>query len=116
MTGANVEMTVEATLEAEQLKLLCRGAQPVDGAVADAGSLGLKIFVEDDSAIAAIASVLERSGQDPKIRARGPVSLCLMSPDLPGEVEVSLGDRFAVNPQVKGAIKSLSGVVMVEEV
>ncbi|SDX12827.1 DNA polymerase III subunit alpha [Litoreibacter albidus] len=116
VTGANVVLTVEATLESEQLKLLCRGAQPVDGAVADAGSIGLKIFVEDDSAIAAIASVLERSGQDPKIRSRGPVSLCLMSPDLPGEVEVSLGDRFAVNPQVKGAIKSLGGVVMVEEV
>ncbi len=113
--GSNVVLTVEATYESEQLKLLCRGAQPIDGAV-DAGSMGLKIFVEDDAVIGSIASVLERSGQDKSIRARGPVSLCLMNPELPGEVEVSLGDAFAVNPKVKGAIKSLGGVVMVEEI
>ncbi|MCY4335204.1 MAG: DNA polymerase III subunit alpha [Litoreibacter sp.] len=113
--GQNVVLTVEAIYEAEQLKLLCRGAQPIDGAV-DAGSMGLKIFVEDDGAIASIASVLERSGADKSIRARGPVSLCLMNPELPGEVEVDLGDKFAINPKVKGAIKSLGGVVMVEEI
>ncbi len=115
MPGQNVVLTVEATYEAEQLKLLCRGAQPIDGAV-EAGAMGLKIFVEDDLAIASIASVLERSALDKSIRARGPVSLCLMNPDLPGEVEVDLGDSFAVNPKVKGAIKSLGGVVMVEEI
>ena len=115
MTGNNVVLTVEATYESEQLKLLCRAAQPIDGAV-EAGAMGLKIFVEDDAVIASIASVLERSGQDKAIRARGPVSLCLMNPDLPGEVEVALGDKFAVNPKVKGAIKSLGGVVMVEEI
>ena len=108
-------MSVEATYESEQLKLLCRGAQPIDGAV-EAGSMGLKIFVEDDAVIGSIASVLERSGQDKSIRARGPVSLCLMNPELPGEVEVDLGGQFAINPKVKGAIKSLGGVVMVEEI
>ncbi len=113
--GSNVVLSVEATYESEQLKLLCRGAQPIDGAV-EAGSMGLKIFVEDDAVIASIASVLERSGQDKSIRARGPVSLCLMNPELPGEVEVALGDQFAVNPKVKGAIKSLGGVVMIEEI
>ena len=116
VTGANVVFTVEATSEADQLKLLCRGAQPVDGAITDSGAIGLKVFIDDEEAIPSIASVLERSGNDPKIKARGPVSLCLMSPELPGEVEVSLGAAFAVNPQVKGAIKSLGGVVMVEEV
>ncbi len=113
--GTNVVMTVEATSEAEQLKLLCRGAQPIDGAV-EAGAMGLKIFVDTNEAIPSIASVLERSATDKSIRARGPVSLCLMNPDLPGEVEVMLGEAFAVNPKVKGAIKSLGGVVMVEEV
>ncbi len=113
--GSNVVLSVEATYESEQLKLLCRGAQPIDGAV-EAGSMGLKIFVEDDAAIGSIASVLERSGQDKSIKARGPVSLCLMNPELPGEVEVDLGGQFAINPKVKGAIKSLGGVVMIEEI
>ncbi|MEM9582752.1 MAG: DNA polymerase III subunit alpha [Pseudomonadota bacterium] len=115
MTGNNVVLTVEATYESEQLKLLCRAAQPIDGAV-EAGAMGLKVFVEDDAVIGSIASVLERSAQDKSIRARGPVELCLMDPDLPGEVEVALGDGFAINPKVKGAIKSLGGVVMVEEI
>jgi DNA polymerase-3 subunit alpha len=39
-----------------------------------------------------------------------------MAPDLPGEVDVLLGEDFPVSPQIKGALKSLGGVVMVEEV
>ena len=39
-----------------------------------------------------------------------------MDPGLPGEVEVDLGRDFAVNPQVKGAIKSLQGVLEVEDI
>ena len=34
---------------------------------------------------------------------------------LPGEVDVLLGETLPVNPQIKGALKSLSGVAMVEE-
>jgi len=50
------------------------------------------------------------------LKGRGPVQLCLLDADLPGEVEVLLGEDFPVNPQIKGALKSLEGVVMVEEV
>ena len=39
-----------------------------------------------------------------------------MAPDLPGEVEVILGDNFPVSPQIKGALRSLEGVMDVEEV
>ena len=46
----------------------------------------------------------------------GPVSLCLMDPALPGEVDMDLGVEFPLNPQIKGALKSLPGVVQVEEV
>ena len=34
---------------------------------------------------------------------------------LPGEVEIDLGTDFPVNPQIKGALRSLSGVMEVEE-
>jgi DNA polymerase-3 subunit alpha len=39
----------------------------------------------------------------------------LMDASLPGEVEMDLGVEFPVTPQIKGAIKSLSGVVEVQE-
>ncbi|MFT5869876.1 MAG: DNA polymerase-3 subunit alpha [Paracoccaceae bacterium] len=114
-TGSNVVLTVEATFEADQLKLLARGVQPIDGSVADAMGSGLRIFIEESSAIATVAGLLERARNEPKLRGRGPVHLCLMARDLPGEVDVLLGDDFPVNPQIKGALKSLSGVMTVEE-
>ncbi|WP_226783007.1 DNA polymerase III subunit alpha [Oceaniglobus trochenteri] len=113
--GMNVVVTVEATYESEQLKLLGRSVAPIDTAVADAGGAGLRVFVDEEEAIAAVASVLQRAMADQKIRARGPVQLCLRHPDLPGEVEVSLGADFPVTPQIKSAIKSLGGVETVED-
>ncbi|WP_424976336.1 DNA polymerase III subunit alpha [Dinoroseobacter sp. S124A] len=115
-TGKNVVLTVEATLEADQLKLLCRSAAPIDDAVSDAkGMMGLRIFVDDDEAVPNIAGLLGRMAEDPSIRTRGPITLALVDPDLPGEVDVLLGETLPVNPQIKGALKSLSGVAMVEE-
>ncbi len=113
--GSNVVLSVEATLEADQLKLLARGVQPVDLAVADAAPAGLRVYLDDASAMTTVARVLERARAEAQVRARGPVSLCLMAPDLPGEVEVALPEPFPVTPQVKGAIRSLGGVVEVED-
>jgi DNA polymerase-3 subunit alpha len=115
VTGAKVIVTVEATLESDQLKLLGRSIVPIDTVVADVGGLGLKIFVEDVSAIAAVATVLEGAITAAKNAGRGPVQLCLMDASLPGEVEIDLGQDFPVNPQIKGAIKSLMGVMEVED-
>jgi DNA polymerase-3 subunit alpha len=39
----------------------------------------------------------------------------LLNADLPGEVEIDIGQEFPVTPQIKGAIKSLGGVLQVEE-
>ena len=39
-----------------------------------------------------------------------------MDPSLPGEVEVDLGVEFPVTPQIKSAIRSLEGVMEVEEI
>ena len=114
--GAKVIITVEATMEADQLKLLARGVSPIDAAVARAGPVGLRIFIEDEEAIAPVASLLERSKKESSMGGRGPIHLCLLHPDLPGEVEMSLGAEFPVTPVVKGAIKAISGVSTIEEI
>ncbi|WP_298973440.1 DNA polymerase III subunit alpha [uncultured Roseobacter sp.] len=114
-TGAKVVVAVEATLEADQLKLLARSVSPIDAVAADAGSMGIKVFVDAPEAISAVASVLEGAANAVKTAGRGPVEFCLMDPTLPGEVEVALGQDFVVNPQIKGAIKSLTGVLEVED-
>ncbi len=115
-TGANVVLSVEATFESEQLKLLARGVQPIDGVVEDAGSSGLKVFLDRAEAVAAVAGVLERAKGEGKLRGHGPVQFCLMDPALPGEVDIALPEDFPVNPQIRGAIKSLPGVLQVEDI
>ena len=115
-TGAKVVVSVEATLESDQLKLLGRGVVPIDTAVADAGGMGLRIFIETPSAIAAVSEVLEGARKAQIVPGKGPVHLCLMDPALPGEVEVDLCMEFPVTPQIKGAIRSLGGVLEVEEI
>ena len=112
--GAMVVLTVEATMEEEQLKLLARAAQPADAVVADAGAAGLRIFLDRAEAVPSVASVLTRATGSRG--GRGPVRFCLIGAGLPGEVEIDLKGEYPVSPQVKGAIKSLDGVVMVEEI
>ncbi|MEM9319892.1 MAG: DNA polymerase III subunit alpha [Pseudomonadota bacterium] len=114
-TGSNVVLQVEATMEADQLKLLARAIQPVDDSIAREVSAGLRVFVEDPSGVASVAGLLGGAANDAKIKARGPIHLCLMAQDLPGEVEVLLGRDYPVTPQIRGALKSLPGVVTVEE-
>ena len=115
-TGSKVVITVEATLEADQLKLLGRSVVPIDTVVADVGALGLKIFLEDAGAVQSVADVLADAAAKLTTGGRGPILFCLMDHDLPGEVEIDAGAEFPVTPQIRGAIKSLPGVVEVQDV
>lgn len=110
--GQNVVLTVEAQLEADQLKLLCRSAQPVDAVAVAGGASGLRVVVDAPDALGPAATILSGAVADP--RRGAPVSLCIMAPDL-GEAEVTLPQPYAITPAIKGAIKSLPGVVLVED-
>ncbi|MGG7566324.1 DNA polymerase III subunit alpha [Rhodovulum sp. DZ06] len=114
--GTNVVATVEATSEGpDQVKMLLRAVQRIDDAVADAASMGLKVFVESEAAVESVARVLGDARKAAGRRKGGPVSLVLMAQDLPCEVELELKGEWPLTPQVAGAVKAASGVVMVEE-
>ena len=114
--GSQVVIQVEATMESEQLKLLGRSVTPIDTIVADAGSIGLRIFVERVQAVSQVAGVLERAVRDGVRGGKGPILINLMDAGLPGEVEIDCGVEYPVTPQIKGALRSLEGVIEVEEV
>ncbi len=114
--GAGVVLTVEATLEGETLKLLARGAQPIDQVTADAGASGLLIHVEEPSAIPTVAALFERLAEEGKVRSRGSVSFSVLDPVTGARYKINAGRDFPVNPQVRGALRSLRGVAEVEEV
>ncbi|RYG92884.1 DNA polymerase III subunit alpha [Loktanella sp. IMCC34160] len=115
-TGSQVVIQAEATMESDQLKLLGRSASPIDVAVADAGATGLKIYLEEAQAVPVVQSVLDRALTDGVRGGKGPIYFCLMDPSLPGEVELDLGQSYPVTPQIKGALRSLEGVLEVEEI
>jgi DNA polymerase-3 subunit alpha len=114
-TGSQIVLQCEATMEADQLKLLGRSVSPIDSIVADAGGAGLRVFIDGPDAIGSVASILQNAIKDGVRAGRGPVYFCLMGDDLPGEVELDLGDEFPINPQIKGALRSLGGVIEVED-
>ena len=115
-TGSKVLVTVEASLEADQLKLLGRSVAPIDATLAGAGAMGLKVFVTKSEAFANIATVLNDASQTMKHLPKGPLQFCLMGETLEGEVTLDAGEEFPMNPQIKGALKSLDGVLQVEEI
>jgi len=114
--GMAVVLQVEATAEAEQLKLLARSVTPLEAVVADAGARGLRVFFDDGAAVEAVAAVLDGALRDGVKGGRGPVWFCPMARDLGGEVEIDCGREYPLTPQIRGALRSLPGVVEVVEV
>jgi DNA polymerase-3 subunit alpha len=109
--GRNVVLTVEANLEGETLKLLARAAQPVDSVANTASAADLRIHInrpETAGALAALLGKLEGA-------ARAKIFLCIQH-DGGQEVDIELPKPYPITPQIKGAIKAMGGVVMVEEV
>jgi DNA polymerase-3 subunit alpha len=121
--GQNVVLTVQANMEAEQLKLLCTAVAPVDAGIARAGKSEIRVFIEEPAAALSVKSLLERYRDDGSVRGRGAVTLSTLGVqlDVGGspracDIDIALGDGWPMNPQVKSALRSLRGVVAVEEV
>jgi DNA polymerase-3 subunit alpha len=121
--GQNVVLTVQANMEADQLKLLCTGVAPVDAGIARAGKSEIRVFIEEPAAALSVKSLLERYRDDATVRGRGAVTLSTLGVELDVggspracDIDIALGDGWPMNPQVKSALRSLRGVVAVEEV
>ena len=112
--GMNVVLTVEATLEGETLKLLARAAQPIDSVAAEAGGSAFRIHIDKAEAVASVAALLARVAKDGG-RNRAAVTICVPDQATGQEIDLELPQEYPVTPQVKGALKAMSGVVMVEE-
>ncbi|WP_151717770.1 DNA polymerase III subunit alpha [Gemmobacter serpentinus] len=110
--GKNVVLTVEANLEGETLKLLARGASAIDTVAAEAGGSNLRIHLDRAEAVASVAALFARVEAG---RQRGQITFTVAD-DQGREIDLTLPDPYPVTPQIKGAIKAMQGVVMVEEV
>ena len=112
-----VVMTLEAKFNEGQFDPLGRSVAPIDSVVADAGTSGLRIMIEDPSAANQVANLLEQAASAAATTVgKGPILLRLFNASLPGEIDIDTGVEYPVTPQIKGAIKSLDGVLDVEEI
>ncbi|MBW6418918.1 DNA polymerase III subunit alpha [Celeribacter sp. PS-C1] len=108
-------MTLEGRFNDGQFDPMIRSVAPMDAIVADAGGAGLKIYCEDTSAVIQVGELLTRVTQEAKQPPKGAISFCIMAPDYPNEVDIDVPQPFVITPEVKGAIKSFDGVIMVED-
>ncbi|HEY8579519.1 MAG TPA: DNA polymerase III subunit alpha, partial [Beijerinckiaceae bacterium] len=104
--GSVVLVTVQANVEGEDVRARIVGVEPLDKAASKVQK-GLRIFVRDE---APLPSLTQRLGA----RGEGEVSLVVIIERERSEVEVKLPGRYAVSPQIAGAIKAIPGVVAVE--
>jgi DNA polymerase III subunit alpha len=104
--GKAVIARVEADVDGEEIKLRLQGLEVLDKAAASIVQ-GIQIFVRDTNSLESISKRLAPGG-------RAPVRLTLIM-DQGREVEIGLGSKFAITPQVKGAIKAISGVLDVQD-
>ncbi len=109
--GSNIVLTVKAELEGETLKLLAQAVQPIDAVASQGGAQALRIHLARAEAVPSLAALLSRV----EGRTRAQVTLCITDPQ-GREVDVTLPDTYPVTPQIKGAIKSMHGVLAVEEI
>ncbi|CAN5369944.1 DNA polymerase III subunit alpha [soil metagenome] len=104
--GKAVVIKVEADLDGEDVRLRLQSVEALEPATQNLTS-GLTIFIRDTKPIDSIAQRLANGG-------KAPVKLVLMQP-AGREIEISLPAKFTVNPQIKGAIKSIPGVIDVHD-
>jgi len=100
-------LTADAEWEGEDVKLRVQALRSLDTLAAETGA-GLKIHVDTTDPLASIATHLKGGG-------KGRVSFIVL--DAVGrEVEIELKERYEVNPRVRSALKSIPGVLEVQEV
>jgi DNA polymerase-3 subunit alpha len=111
--GKNVVVTAEATLEGETLKLLARSAAAVEAMAEAAPPAGLRVHLADGGVAAEVAALFARiAGMG--ARGRAPVHLCI--PDARGrEIDLALPGEWPEGGAVKGALKQIAGVRLVED-
>jgi DNA polymerase III subunit alpha len=96
--------------DGDGVKLLANGVQPIDAVADSAGAQAIRIHLNRPEAVGSLAGLFAKL----EGRNRAQITLCL--PDETGrEIDVTLPDPYPVTPQIKGAIKAMQGVVLVED-
>ncbi len=106
--GSAVVLTVAADWTGDDVRLTANGVDGVDAVTAHAAG-GLEVVIDDPACLDGIKACLTREG-------RGSVTLALDLGEGRGHLDYHLPGAYRIDGATRSALKSLAGVVHVEEV
>jgi len=106
-----VLVTADAKMDGEGVRLTAAAIAPLEEA-AQGTAAGMRIYLRDPTPLASLRQIFHEEGS--QLRGKGLVSLLVDVDDK--EVEIHLPNRFAVSPALRQRVKTVPGVVDVQEV
>ncbi len=107
--GTPLLLTVDVRLEPDNVRLTAQSIEGLEAAAAQT-SAGLKVYLNDPAPIASLKQIMERCG-----KGRGRLKLVLEL-ERGRECELAVPGGWAISPATRGAIKSIPGIVDVQDV
>ncbi|NVK18133.1 MAG: DNA polymerase III subunit alpha [Methylocystaceae bacterium] len=107
--GQSVFIMASAQFEEESVRFIANGIELLDVKAARA-TAGLKVYIEDQTAVPLMKELLEREG-----KGRGNVIL-MARVDATTEAEVKLTSGYRITPGLLQAVKAVPGIADVQEI
>ena len=108
VVGRSVVLSVTVDRDGEEPRLRVQSVAPIESVI-DSMSGSLRITLDDERAVGHIKGRLVPDG------SRGSILFLVPMPDRRREVEIRLPGHYATNPRVQGALRTIPGVLAVEE-
>jgi DNA polymerase-3 subunit alpha len=108
VAGKALILTLDVQKTGDEMRLTCQGIEPLDKAVENAAA-GLRIMLSGPDGVPALRDVLTREG-----KGRGQISLVVAEPGR--EIELAIPGAWAITAKGRAAIRTLPGVVEVQDV
>ncbi|HLI14062.1 MAG TPA: DNA polymerase III subunit alpha [Alphaproteobacteria bacterium] len=106
--GIPLLIAADGRLDGDQARFTAQSIEPLDKAAAGVGA-SLRIYLDDAAPIESLKHLIDRES-----RGKGRIWIVAMIGG--SEVEIALQGNYGCSPQLRQAIRSLPGIVEVEEV
>ena len=97
-------LMVEAAMDGDFQRFTAQSIHSLEQMAADTDS-GLTISIDESAAVQRIRDILSEGGI-----GRGPVNLVLKLEERATEVDINIGQRFAISPMVRELVEAVPGV------
>ena len=111
--GQILVLLCEIKIDGEQVKILLKGVQTIEKIVEKSDASGFRIFIDSIEAVNGLVERLRSAASKTDLQ-KVPLNLVVVDTALSGDVEIKLADRYAISPDLIGAIKHIDGVVHIE--